>query len=58
VKPAATVKPTTGTVKPAAAPAAKPHAQFSVSSDDGPEFEVSADQDWDIDPGSTPTGKK
>jgi hypothetical protein len=58
VKPAATVKPAAGTVKPAAAPAAKPQAQFSVSSDDGPEFEVSADQDWDTDSGSKPTGKK
>ena len=58
VKSAATVKPAAGTVKPAAAPAAKPHAQFSVSSDDGPEFEVSADQDWDTDSGSKPTGKK
>jgi hypothetical protein len=58
VKPAATVKPAAGAVKPAAAPAAKPHAQFSVSSDDGPEFEVSADQDWDTESGSKPTGKK
>ncbi|MGD0758671.1 MAG: hypothetical protein ABR921_07190 [Candidatus Sulfotelmatobacter sp.] len=58
VKSAATVKPAAGAVKPAAAPAAKPHAQFSVSSDDGPEFEVSADQDWDTDSGSKPTGKK
>jgi len=52
VKPAATAKPT------AAAPAAKPaHAQFSVSSDDGPEFEVSSDQDWDAE-SESPTGKK
>lgn len=58
VKPAATVKPAGGAVKPAATPAAKPQAQFSVSSDDGPEFEVSADQDWDTDSGSKPTGKK
>jgi hypothetical protein len=55
VKPAATVKP--AAVKPEA-PAAKPaHAQFSVSSDDGPEFEVSADQDWDTE-SESPTGKK
>jgi hypothetical protein len=58
VKPAATVKPAAGAVKPASASAAKPQAQFSVSSDDGPEFEVSADQDWDTDSGSKPTGKK
>jgi hypothetical protein len=58
LKPAATGKPAAGAVKPAAAPAAKPHAQFSVSSDDGPEFEVSADQDWDTDSGSKPAGKK
>jgi hypothetical protein len=57
-KPAATGKPTAGAVKPATAPAAKPQAQFSASSDDGPEFEVSADQDWDTDSGSKPTGKK
>jgi hypothetical protein len=56
VKSAAAVKPAAGAVKPA--PAAKPHAQFSVSSDDGPEFEVSADQDWDTESGSKPTGKK
>jgi hypothetical protein len=58
VKSAAAVKPAAGSVKPAPAPAAKPHAQFSVTSDDGPEFEVSADQDWDTDSGSKPTGKK
>jgi hypothetical protein len=59
-KTAAPVKPAAGAVKPAVkpAPAAKPHAQFSVSSDDGPEFEVSADQDWDTESGSKPTGKK
>ncbi len=57
-KTAAPVKPAAGAVKPAAAAAAKPHAQFSVSSDDGPEFEVSADQDWDAEPGSKPAGKK
>jgi hypothetical protein len=57
IKPVAAVKPAAGPVKPAA-PAAKPQAQFSVSSDDGPEFEVSADQDWDTEPGSKPTGKK
>ena len=56
VKSAAAVKPAAGAAKPA--PAAKPHAQFSVSSDDGPEFEVSADQDWDTESGSKPTGKK
>jgi hypothetical protein len=57
----ATVKPAAKTEapgKPAAASAAKPQAQFSVSSDDGPEFEVSADQDWDAESGSKPTGKK
>jgi hypothetical protein len=58
VKPAGTVKSAAGAVKPAAASAAKPQAQFSVSSDDGPEFEVSADQDWDAESGSKPTGKK
>jgi hypothetical protein len=58
VKPAGTVKSAAGAVKPAAASAAKPQAQFSVSSDDGPEFEVSADQDWDTESGSKPTGKK
>jgi hypothetical protein len=58
VKPPATGKPAAGAVKPAAAPASKPQAQFSVSSDDSPEFEVSADQDWDTDSGSKPTGKK
>jgi hypothetical protein len=60
-KTAAPVKPAAGGVKPAvkpAAPTAKPHAQFPVPSDDGPEFEVSADQDWDTDSGSKPTGKK
>jgi hypothetical protein len=60
-KTAVPVKPAAGAVKPAvkpAAPAAKPQAQFSVSSDDGPEFEVSADQDWDTESGSKPTGKK
>jgi hypothetical protein len=57
IKPVAAVKPAAGPVKPAA-PAAKPQAQFSVSSDDGPEFEVSADQDWDTEPGSKPTTKK
>jgi hypothetical protein len=55
VKPAAK---TAAPGKPAAASAAKPQAQFSVSSDDGPEFEVSADQDWDAESGSKPTGKK
>jgi hypothetical protein len=57
----ATVKPAAKTEapgKPAAASAAKPQAQFSVSSDDGPEFEVSADRDWDAESGSKPTGKK
>jgi hypothetical protein len=54
VKSAATIQP----AAPVTAPAAKPHAQFSVPSDDGPEFEVSNDQDWDIEPGSGPTGKK
>ncbi len=57
----ATVKPAAKTEapgKPEAASAAKPQAQFSVSSDDGPEFEVSADQDWDAESGSKPTGKK
>ena len=58
----AAVKPAAKTAapgKPAAASAAKPQAQFSVSSDDGPEFEVSAaDQDWDAESGSKPTGKK
>jgi hypothetical protein len=58
VKPAGTVKSAAGALKPAAASAAKPQAQFSVSSDDGPEFEVSADQDWDTESGSKPTGKK
>ena len=54
VKPAATTQP----AAPVTAPAAKPQAQFSVPSDDGPEFEVSTDQDWDMEPGSGPTGKK
>jgi hypothetical protein len=54
VKPAATTQP----AEPVTAPAAKPHAQFSVPSDEGPEFEVSTDQDWDAEPGSGPTGKK
>jgi hypothetical protein len=54
VKPVATTQP----AAPVTAPAAKPQAQFSVLSDDGPEFEVSTDQDWDIEPGSGPTGKK
>jgi hypothetical protein len=58
VKPASTGKSAAGALKPAAASAAKPQAQFSVSSDDGPEFEVSADQDWDTESGSKPTGKK
>jgi hypothetical protein len=52
VKPAATAKPAGAVVKPAAAaPVAKPHAKFSVPSDDAPEFEVSSDQDWDTDHG-------
>ena len=62
-KAAAPAKPTAA--KPAAAkpaaPAAKPQAEFSVPSDDTPEFEISVDQDWDTDPGSKPTkpaGKK
>jgi hypothetical protein len=54
VKPAATTQP----AEPVTAPAAKPHAQFSVPSNEGPEFEVSTDQDWDAEPGSGPTGKK
>jgi hypothetical protein len=54
VKPAATTQP----AEPVTAPAAKPHAQFSVPSDEGPEFEVSTDQDWDAEPGSGSTGKK
>jgi hypothetical protein len=54
VKPAATTQP----AAPMTAPAAEPRAQFSVPSDDGPEFEVSTDQDWDVEPGSGPTGKK
>jgi len=57
-KAAAPAKPAAAALKPAAAPAAKPQAQFSASSDDGPEFEVSADQDWDTDSGSKPAGKK
>lgn len=56
-KPAATVKPAAGAVKPST-PAAKPQAKFSVPTDDGPEFEVSSDQDWDTDSGSKPAGKK
>jgi hypothetical protein len=54
-KPAAAVKP--AAVKPeapAASPAAKPSAKFAVSSDDTPEFEISADQDWDADSDSKP----
>jgi hypothetical protein len=55
-KPAAPAKPA-GAVKaaaakpatPAASPAAKPGAKFTVPSDDSPEFEISADQDWDAD---------
>ena len=54
VKPAATTQP----AEPVTAPAAKPHAQFSVPSNEGPEFEVSTDQDWDAEPGSGSTGKK
>jgi hypothetical protein len=54
VKPAATTQP----AEPVTAPAAKPHPQFSVPSDEGPEFEVSTDQDWDAEPGSGSTGKK
>jgi hypothetical protein len=54
LKPAATTQP----AAPVTATAAKTHAQFSVPSDDGPEFEVSTEQDWDIEPGSGPTGKK
>jgi hypothetical protein len=48
-KPAAPAKPAAA-VKPAAVkPAASPAAKFAVSSDDTPEFEISADQDWDAD---------
>jgi len=48
-KPAASAKPAAA-VKPAAVkPAASPAAKFAVSSDDTPEFEISADQDWDAD---------
>lgn len=71
VKPAVAVKATTpakaaAPAKPAAAkpaavkPAAKPQAQFSVPSDDTPEFEISVDQDWDTDGSqpAKPAGKK
>jgi hypothetical protein len=51
-------KPTVGAVKPVAPSAAKPQAKFSASSEDAPEFEVSADQDWDEGSGSKPTSKK
>jgi hypothetical protein len=55
---AAAAKPTVKAVAPAAAPAAKNQAKFTASSDDAPEFEVSADQDWDEGSGSKPTSKK
>jgi hypothetical protein len=65
VKAVTPAKPATAAVKPAApTPAANPQAKFSVSSDDAPEFEVSADQDWDTDSASSasnpakPTGRK
>jgi hypothetical protein len=57
-KSAAAAKPTVGAVKPGAPSAAKPQVKFSASSDDAPEFEVSADQDWDEGSESKPTGKK
>jgi hypothetical protein len=60
-KSAAAAKPTVGAVKqavPPAAPAAKPQAKFSASTDETPEFEISSDQDWDEDSGAKPTGKK
>ncbi|HLW84829.1 MAG TPA: hypothetical protein VKR60_06395 [Candidatus Sulfotelmatobacter sp.] len=53
---AAIAKPA-GTVLKPAAPAAKPEAKFSAASDDAPEFEVSAEQDWDTDSGSKPSKK-
>jgi hypothetical protein len=57
-KSAAAAKPTVGAVKPGAPSAAKPQAKFSASSEDAPEFEVSADQDWDEGSESKPTSKK
>jgi hypothetical protein len=57
-KSSAAAKPTVKAVAPAAAPAAKHQAKFSASSEDAPEFEVSADQDWDEGSGSKPTSKK